>query len=164
PTRQTILTLYRPGARSARRSDLPPSCAGQLLSMEDLSMLQRLWRALSQRGHIARRRPVRRLELESLEDRTVPSATGWVIDAASPVGTNRGLALDGQGNSYITGSFSGTTNLGGVQKTSAGGGDGYVAKYAADGSVVWARSLGGAGDDETTRVAADAIGNVYVAG
>ena len=42
--------------------------------------------------------------------------------------------------------------------------DGWVARYAADGTVRWALGLGAGGFDAATAVAADAAGNVYVVG
>src|SRR5262249_28945947 len=55
--------------------------------------------------------------------------------------------------------------------TARGGTDAYVAKYAADGSLVWARRMGGdvvvsspVDDDYARAVAVDGNGNVYVAG
>src|SRR5439155_12885533 len=49
------------------------------------------------------------------------------------------------------------------------GADAYVAKYAPDGSLVWARRMGGdvvtsSADDGARGVAVDGGGNVYVAG
>jgi hypothetical protein len=87
------------------------------------------------------------------------------------------VALDAQNNSYITGSFFGTQSFGPTTlKDSAGDNgyftyDGFVAKYAADGSPVWAKSLG-TGDPNVlplpgtypSSIAADPNGNTYVAG
>jgi hypothetical protein len=73
-----------------------------------------------------------------------------------------GIALDGGGNVYVTGNFSGTAAFGGTTLTSAGGADIYVAKLDPNGNVLWARSAGGAGTDWAMRVAADGSGNVYL--
>ena len=49
--------------------------------------------------------------------------------------------------------------------TSAGGDDGFVAKYALDGSVAWARRFGGSGVDGVSSVAVDPAGQfLYVTG
>jgi subtilisin-like proprotein convertase family protein len=102
--------------------------------------------------------------VETLEDRTAPAAVGWAIDAVTNT-YNWGLAIDRSDNSILTGNFSGTTTIGSTTLASnAGSTDGYVAKYDATGTLVWARSFGGPGDDEARRVAADAAGYIYVAG
>lgn len=42
--------------------------------------------------------------------------------------------------------------------------DGFVAKFGADGNLLWASYLGGSGDDEATAITVDGSGNVYIAG
>jgi hypothetical protein len=53
---------------------------------------------------------------------------------------------------------------GALQATNAGLKDAFVAKYSAAGTLLWVRMLGTASDDLAYGVAADASGNVYVAG
>jgi hypothetical protein len=102
------------------------------------------------------------LAVEALEDRTLLSG-GWL--SASSGGGAQGLALDAQDNSYVAGTFNGTATFG---STTLSGNphysNGFIAKYASDGSSVWARDLGGSGDVNLNRIAIDAGGNVYVAG
>lgn len=86
------------------------------------------------------------------------------------------LAVDGAGNSYITGHFNGTLDFDPAQThvgnadilTSAGAIDVFVAKYSPDGNFVWAIRMGGAatnpGGDEGRTIRVDAAGNVFVAG
>ncbi|TRZ70083.1 MAG: T9SS C-terminal target domain-containing protein [Bacteroidetes bacterium] len=78
------------------------------------------------------------------------------------------IVTDGSGNVYVDGSFDtpsvtfGTTTL-----TNAGtaGSDMFLVRYNAnDGSVVWAKSAGGSGNDVGQGIAADGSGNVYVTG
>jgi len=52
----------------------------------------------------------------------------------------------------------------GVLQATPGGRDGVIAKLDADLTPLWARLMGGAGDDEIRRVRLDSDGNVYVAG
>lgn len=81
----------------------------------------------------------------------------------------RAVALDGAGNAYITGYFSGTVDFdpgsGMATLTTAGGNDIFLAKYDPSGSYVWAKSMGGTIADIGSGIAVDATtGNVYVTG
>ncbi len=71
-----------------------------------------------------------------------------------------GVAVDGSGNVYITGSTYGTL----PGQTSAGAGDAFVRKYDSNGNELWTRQFGGSSYDEAYGVAVDGSGNVYVAG
>ena len=79
-----------------------------------------------------------------------------------------GVAVDRQGNVYITGSFQGTADFdpgpGVVNLTSAGNADGFVWKLDSGGTFVWARRLGGSRGDAGRGVAVDEQGNVYTTG
>ncbi|MFO0841491.1 MAG: hypothetical protein U0797_03690 [Gemmataceae bacterium] len=128
-------------------------------------------------------RPRFRPRVERLEDRAVPtvsleSAFGTSSDAASSQG--RDVAVDAAGNSYVTGWFRYTLDfdpandrLGGADVLTANGScDAFVAKYAADDSLVWVRRMGGPTSPATGPVTTDvgeaidvdAAGNVYVTG
>ena len=75
------------------------------------------------------------------------------------------VAVDASGNSYVTGYFSSATiSFGSTTLTNAGSADIFLAKYDANGNVLWAKSAGGTGDDEANSVAVDASGNCYVTG
>ncbi len=80
----------------------------------------------------------------------------------------RGIAVDVQGNAYITGStgsldFPTTKNP--IQGTPGGSGDAFVAKLNANGSaLVYSTYLGGNGTDNGNGIAIDASGNAYVVG
>jgi hypothetical protein len=83
----------------------------------------------------------------------------------------RDLALDGSGNTYVVGKFSGTVDFDrgpGVYElssTPANVRTNYAAKYDASGGLVWARSFGGNANDGNDReLAVDSGGNVYVVG
>lgn len=54
----------------------------------------------------------------------------------------RGVCLDSLSNIYVTGSFSGTTTLGGQTLNSNGGTDIFIAKFDMNGNLVWAKSFG----------------------
>lgn len=81
----------------------------------------------------------------------------------------RSIALDDSGNIYVVGSFEGGAVFGAILwmplgLVSAGGSDAFVAKYDAGGNLLWARGLGGSGDDVAHDVAVDGDGNVHVTG
>lgn len=77
--------------------------------------------------------------------------------------TPSGLALAG-GNVVVVGSFQGTGNFGGTNHISIGQSDCFVLKLDASGNRLWDFTLGGAQDDQLASVAADAAGNIAVAG
>jgi hypothetical protein len=91
------------------------------------------------------------------------SATAF--DAES---VGRSVAVDGLGNTLVTGSFENRATFGdgdrAVELVSHGFEDVFVAKYDPAGELVWARSAGSTSFDEGFAVDTDAAGNVYVAG
>ncbi len=80
-------------------------------------------------------------------------AQHWITKASSPQADHiADLVLDGAGNSYVIGDFSlsaslmqGINTLGNLN--SAGGRDVLVAKFAPDGTLLWAKRAGGTGLD-----------------
>lgn len=75
------------------------------------------------------------------------------------------LALDGSGNVFVTGEFTGTVDFGGGALTSAGDRDVFVAKFAgSNGQHVWSRRFGAALTDFGNGIAVDGSGNVFVTG
>ena len=85
------------------------------------------------------------------------SVGGQSYDQGSSVST------DVSGNSYVVGVFSAPTiTIGTFTLTSAGFTDVFIAKYDALGAVLWAKSAGGSGNDQSYSVSADAFGNAYV--
>ncbi len=69
------------------------------------------------------------------------------------------VAVDGSEDVYVAGYTDGS--LGGA---SAGWYDAFLAKYSASGTLLWTRQLGTPGFEESTGVAVDGAGNVYLAG
>jgi hypothetical protein len=89
----------------------------------------------------------------------VTSGGGTGVDEAF------GLAQDAAGNSYVSGYFnSATASFGGQVIHSAGGNDLFLIKLSPSGTVLWAKSAGGTGDDRGKSVGVDAQGYVYVSG
>ena len=79
------------------------------------------------------------------------------------------IALDGSGNVYTTGSYSGTTdfdpgagvfNLTGVDSHA----EVFVSKLDSSGSFVWAKAMRGTNVDVGNGIAVDAAGNVFTTG
>lgn len=75
------------------------------------------------------------------------------------------LALDGAGNIYTTGFFSGTAAFGPFSLiTSPSGSDIFVTKQDPGGNYLWARQAGGLGADLGSAVTVDAGGNILITG
>ena len=78
------------------------------------------------------------------------------------------LAVDGAGNVYVGGGFEGTAGFdlsgSGFVLTSAGGEDGFITRYSADGTLGWAVRYGGTGLDEVSALTVDAGGSLYAGG
>ena len=90
----------------------------------------------------------------------------WSHDIASSAFDQvGGIALDSAGNVYATGAFQGVVALGwGTWLISNGERDVFLAKYAPDGTLLWARSFGDADVDVSFGIAVDAAGNVAIVG
>jgi len=91
--------------------------------------------------------------VERLEDRALlTGVAGWEQN----LGGSRawGTAVDDAGNAYVAGS---------LDVNSDGAGE-LLAKYAADGTRLWALAYSGFWSNTTSRVTTDEAGNVYLAG
>ncbi|MFD2787016.1 SBBP repeat-containing protein [Hymenobacter rubripertinctus] len=103
----------------------------------------------------------------------------WVNQLASSANSAsaNAVATDAAGNSYVTGSFSGTAQWGSLSLTSRGRTDLYVVKYSSAGKAQWVARLGNdlsAPDPYSanyarytangTAISLDGQGNVYIAG
>lgn len=76
----------------------------------------------------------------------------------------RCIAVDTNGNTYLTGEMSGDAKFGDLTLKCAGQLDFFVAKVDASGKFVWARRGGGSLTDRGYGVVPDAEGNCYVTG
>ena len=74
------------------------------------------------------------------------------------------IAVDANGNSYVTGYFYGSATFGTTTLTSSGGSDIFVAKLDINGNWLWAKKAGGTDYDYGNGIAVDANGNSYVTG
>jgi len=79
-----------------------------------------------------------------------------------------GVAIDGSGNAYITGSFWYTADFdpgpGVDEHTSNGNRDIFLSKFDSAGEFQWARTWGGSDNDGGSGVAIDGSGNAYITG
>ena len=103
--------------------------------------------------------------LAKVEQFTGALTNSWARKAGgSGKDIGQAVATDKFGNIYVTGSFQGNLNFGGISLTSAGMADIFVAKYSPDGKVVWVKRAGGTGNDVGNGIAIDDNGNIYVTG
>jgi hypothetical protein len=72
---------------------------------------------------------------------------------------NARVAVDAGGNVIVAGS-----TLGALEGVNAGGYDGFVRKFDADGQTLWTRQFGSGGNDLIVAVAVEASGGIVVAG
>jgi hypothetical protein len=104
---------------------------------------------------------------ELILDPAVVVYAGFIGGRGNDVGT--GIAIDGDGNAYITGSTTPTEAafpvLVGPDLTFNGFVDAFVAKVTADGTgLLYAGYIGGSGNDSGNGIAVDTDGNAYVTG
>lgn len=75
------------------------------------------------------------------------------------------VAVDAQGNSYVTGWWRASSmTVGGTVLTNYGDSDMFLIKYDPNGNVLWAKNAGGIDDDKGRGVAVDVDGNIIVTG
>jgi hypothetical protein len=90
----------------------------------------------------------------------------WVQRAGGNDDNDLGLsiAVDSDGNSYVTGGFVGSANFGGLTLLACGEQDIFVAKLDTSGNWLWAVQAGGINDDRGDGIALDSAGCVIVTG
>ncbi len=78
------------------------------------------------------------------------------------------IALDQAKNIYIAGYFLDTTDFDPGPNVSnliaAGGRDIFIAKYSANGSLLWVQKIGGTTNDEAKAITVDSENNIYITG
>lgn len=101
----------------------------------------------------------------------------WKLDSSGSVawmsqadeGDGLGICVDGAGNSYVAGWFSGTATFGEGEAnettlTAGGTSDGFLAKYDGTGFLVWAKQNLSTAGSQASSIAVDGAGNSYVSG
>src|SRR6185436_4706263 len=79
----------------------------------------------------------------------------------------KSIAIDGSGNVYTTGQFTGTIDFDpgpGTFNLNYAAGSVFISKLNASGNFVWAKQLGLSQNSSVNSITVDAIGNVYTAG
>ncbi len=80
----------------------------------------------------------------------------------------KAIGVDGTGNVYVTGKFTGTVDFdpgsGGTSYTAAGFSDAFLTRLDVNGNLIWATKVGGPGLDEGTALTIDALGGIVWTG
>lgn len=95
------------------------------------------------------------------------AAGNWLWAQRAGGSTNdygRGIAIDPEGNIYLTGSFTGTASFGPHALANSGYPDIFVAKLTTLGNWLWASGAGGTAEDEAWAIAVDNGGNSFITG
>ena len=88
----------------------------------------------------------------------------WAVSGTNLFSVVASIAVDNQGNQYVTGMFGGSTNFGTTELVSQGSFDVFVVKLDPSGNWLWAVSAGGTDYDYSNGIGLDSEGNVYLAG
>jgi len=72
---------------------------------------------------------------------------------------SRSVAVDTSGNAFISGRTKGS-----LSGTNAGGYDAYLSKYDTNGNLLWTEQLGTSHSDNSSSVAVDGAGNIFISG
>jgi hypothetical protein len=88
----------------------------------------------------------------------------WVNWIQSGGSVGQAIAVDKRGHVYMTGYFSGAATFGDNVLTNAGGTDIFIARLSASGEIEWLTSIGGPGDDTSSRLTAAEDGTLFITG
>ncbi|MDQ3112069.1 MAG: hypothetical protein M3R17_19465, partial [Bacteroidota bacterium] len=91
--------------------------------------------------------------------------TFWMQSAGGPtIDQGMDVAVDGAGNTYVTGYFTSAAAFGSTTLSSSGIDDVFLAKLGTNGLYVWAVKAGGVNSDRALSIKSDAAGNSYITG
>jgi gliding motility-associated-like protein len=75
-----------------------------------------------------------------------------------------GVAVDGDGNIFVVGTYSGTLNADALSVSAEGSADSFIAKLDENGNVLWLKSIGQTGVTALTKIAIDSNSDAVVVG
>jgi len=78
--------------------------------------------------------------------------------------SGRDIAVDGEGNSYLTGYFAGSAAFGAFALNASGSREIFAAKLDSNGNWLWVVQAGGINYDSGTGIAVDGAGNTWLTG
>ncbi len=101
-----------------------------------------------------------------LNDANAQCPGGWAKQGGSPSNYDRATAtaIDNSGNVYVAGQFTDTAVFSGIPIISSSSEDIFIAKYDANGNLIWIKSAGGFNTDSPSALAVDNNNNVYTTG
>jgi hypothetical protein len=96
---------------------------------------------------------------------TASGAIDWAVQAGGTSSDEgMGIACDGAGGAFVTGTFSGKALFGSASLVSRGYQDVFVMHVTASGAIDWAVQAGGRTDEQGTGIAYDGAGGAFVTG
>ncbi|MDB5035404.1 MAG: C-terminal target protein [Chlorobi bacterium] len=75
-----------------------------------------------------------------------------------------GIAVDSLGNTFVVGTFDGNIAFGNIIFTNGSNAGLFLVKYNADGTLLWARQVGGTGSIQNPSISATKSGDVFICG
>jgi hypothetical protein len=103
-------------------------------------------------------------DCDGLPDKCTGEPTWGIRFGSTDFETGVGVAVDKTGNSFVTGLFQGSTNIGGEVSISKGSADIFVARFSPNGGRLWTRAFGSTDYDAGLAIAATKEGSTFVTG
>lgn len=100
--------------------------------------------------------------LVSLDSKGIPKWAKQFGDAEEQAGN--AVGVDSEGNVFITGVLTGSTDFGKGALTSAGAQDIFLAKFTSDGEPIWSRRFGDASAQRAISIAVDGMDGLILTG
>jgi hypothetical protein len=76
----------------------------------------------------------------------------------------RGIDSDDEGNIYVSGVYDSQITFGSFSSISNGQKDIFLAKFDVNGNAIWAKTLGGTGNEEGCEIEVNSNGNIFITG
>ena len=89
----------------------------------------------------------------------------WTWSAGGPkIDYGLGIAHDGRGNAFLTGSFTGQVEFGAIARNASASSDIFVVSFDRNGSPGWFAQVEGKGTDHAYAIVSDKNGGLYLSG